>query len=433
MSPTRLPPLNGFRPHPVPPTRALPSNPPGKLSRPLRLSLVLTLVGILSAGCGGGADSVSDPFAGTPWTLDGPEVRIGSLDDPDYVFWPVTGLVEGPDGGLHSMHWGEAEIRRWSPEGAPAGSVGREGEGPGEFQAVAGLGFFGDSLWVWDRRGYRVSYFDKDGNFLGSVSPRVEIGTMEESPPRPSSPLRDGTFLGVSPGWSHGIATGTLTEAPYALLDSDGQRLATIWSRAYLPRDVFAILADDGVGGSFSSQPFGDDSRTAVGERGLLVLERRVWTGTGEPTVQVSRIDFNGDTLFTAAIPYEPVPLQGERFDSVLATLTESWTGRSGPFSASAADVREALYRPQYLPAVNAIMEAGDGTIWLRRFDPIVSESGEPTTEWWVLDPDGAPLARALTPSGLSVRAISQDAVWGVERDELDVEYIVRYRLMKGD
>ncbi len=395
--------------------------------------LAVTLASVLSAGCGGGADSAVNPFAGAPWTLDGPEVRIGSLDDPDYVFGPVIGLAEGPDGVLHSMHWGEAVIRRWAPEGTPAGAVGREGEGPGEFQAVSGLGFFGDSLWVWDRRGYRVSYFDMEANFLGSVSPRVEMGTREESPPRPSSPLRDGTFLGVSPGWSHAIATGTLTASPYAHLDGDGRRLATIWSMPYLPRDVFAILADDGVGGSFSSQPFGDGFMPTVGQRGLLVLERRVWTGTGEPSVRVSRIDFNGDTLLTAAIPYEPVPLPAERFDSVLAAWTESWTNRPGRFSATAADVREAMYRPEYLPAVDAIMEAEDGTIWLQRFDPIVSESGESMTEWWVLDLDGAPLARALTPSGLSVRAISGNVVWGVESDELDVEYIVRYRLVKGD
>ena len=117
----------------------------------------------------------------------------------------------------------------------------------------------------------------------------------------------------------------------------------------------------------------------------------------------------------------------------MLAALTESWTGRSGPFSASAADVREALYRPQYLPAVNAIMEAGDGTIWLRHFDPTTSEGGEEVYEWWVLDAEGHPLARAVTPARVRLRTILSDVVWGVERDELDVEYIVRYRLVKGD
>ena len=393
----------------------------------------MTLASVAATGCGNCADSLADPFAGTPWTVDGPEVRIGSLDDPDYIFGPVVGLVESPDGVLYSMHWGEAVIRRWSPEGTPAGSLGREGEGPGEFQAVSGLGFFGDSLWVWDRRGYRVSYFDLDGALLGSVSPDVAMGTAEESPPRPTRPLRDGTFLGISPAWSHLIATGELTEAPYARLDRGGRTLATFWSMPYEQRDIFAIMADDGFGGTFTSQPFGDGFIPAPGRRGLLVLERRTWAGAGEASVIVSSIGFDGDTLFTASIPYEPVPLPAERFDSVVAAWAESWSERSGRFTANEAEIRAEMYRPSHLPAVNGIMEADDGSIWLRRFDPFHSQTGEPMTEWWVLDPGGAPVARALTPIGLTVRAISANAVWGVEQDELDVEYIVRYRLMKGD
>ena len=89
------------------------------------------------------------------------------------------------------------------------------------------------------------------------------------------------------------------------------------------------------------------------------------------------------------------------------------------------------MYRPSHLPAVRGVMQAEDGTIWLRRYDPVESETGEQMNEWWVLDADGAPLARALTPVGLSMRVINGDTVWGVERDELGVEYIVRYRLAK--
>lgn len=77
------------------------------------------------------------------------------------------------------------------------------------------------------------------------------MGTAEESPPRPTRPPRDGTFQGVSPAWSHPIATGELTEAPYARLDGDGRTLATFRSMPYEQRDIFAIMADDGFGGTF--------------------------------------------------------------------------------------------------------------------------------------------------------------------------------------
>ncbi len=172
-----------------------------------RAAFLLAL--IAATGCQSDTGPAPDPFTGDPWTLSGPEIRIGSVDDPEYVFGMVAGLAPGPGGSLYSLHWREGSIRRWSAEGTPSGSVGRQGEGPGEFQQPTELGFFGDSLWVWDWDGYHVSYFDPEGTFLGRVSPSVDIGGPEGSPPRPSRIFRDGTFLGIEPAWSHEIATST--------------------------------------------------------------------------------------------------------------------------------------------------------------------------------------------------------------------------------
>ncbi len=394
---------------------------------------MLLLALIIAGGCRSDAGSASDPFADNLWTLSEPELRIGSVDDPDYAFGPIVDLVPGPDGLLYTMHWGEGTIRRWSQDGAPAGSVGRTGEGPGEFERPLGMGFFGDSLWVWDIDAYRVSYFDLDGEFLGSVSPKVVIGGTEDSPPRPSRPLRDGTFIATSPAWSDGIARGTVTETPYVRVDAEGSVLARIWTKPHRPSDIFAILDDDGFGGgSYSSQPFGDDVRASTGDGGLLVLDRRAWTGEGDAGLQLTRIGLDGDTLFAVAIPYDPVPLSSERYDSAVAAEVDEWRDASGPLTADEGDIREAMYRPAYLPAVRGLMEARDGTIWMRRFDPVQTETGERMTESWVLDAEGVPLARALTPVGIGMFVVDGDVVWGIEMDELGVQYIVRHALVKG-
>ena len=399
--------------------------------RPTRTS-ALVLAVILAAGCQSDGISSPDPFSADPWTVSGPEVRIGSVDDPDYVFGPVVGLTPSPDGFLYSLHWGDATIRRWTLDGTPAGSVGRQGEGPGEFGRPIRMGFYGDSLWVSDLDAYRVSYFDLEGEFVGSVSPKVEIGGPESSPPRPERPLRDGTFVGQVPAWSDGIARGTLTETPYVHMDGAGETLGRIWAMPHEPRDIFAILNESGFGGSYSRQPFGDGYMSTILQDGLLVLERRAWTGEGDPTVRVSKIGLGGDTLFTAAVPYEPTALSAERFDSVVQVQTEQRASMSSAFQASAADIRNALYRPSHLPAVSGMLVAEDGKTWLQRFDPVESETGEAFSEWWILDAEGAPLGRARTPSHLRLVHVGNDVVWGIERDELDVEYIVRYRLARG-
>ena len=394
---------------------------------PSRLAMLCTAT-IIAGGCAGDAGSAPGPFAANLWTLGEREVRIGSVDDPDYVIGFIGGMALGPDGLVYTLELAEGSIRRWTPEGAPAGTIGRRGEGPGEFEQPTGMGFFGDSLWVWDGQAYRVSYFDLDGEFLGSVSPRVDPGGMDASPPRPDRPLRDGTFIGSSPLYGYAIADGTPKESPIVRMDADGDLLARIWAMP-LEAHNFFVITGDGMR-SFSDQPFEDGYRNSIGDDGVLVVDRRAWTGEGEAGLTVTRIGLDGDTVFGATVPYDPVPLPPERFDSAVAAKVEQW--RSRPTGADEGKIRDAMYRPAYLPAVRGIMRADDGTIWLPRFDPVESRDGESMTESWVLDAEGAPLARALFPTGVKVMVITGDKVWGIEMDEMDVQYIVRYRLVKS-
>ena len=375
------------------------------LTHAARLTSLLAAAIVLT-GCQSDTNPSPDAFAANPWTLSDRQARIGSVDDSDYIFNPIVRMTLGPDGLLYTAHEGEGTIRRWTADGIPAGSLGRKGEGPGEFQYPYGVGFFGDSLWVWDFLAVRVSYFDLEGRFLGSVSASVDRGSADEPPLRPVAPLRDGTFMGMELPGRQVIADDILTGTPFVKMDADGRRMARIWTQPWEPHDAV-------------SQTFGDTYLSGFGKRGLLVIERRAWTGEADPTVRVSEIGFDGDTIFTATVPYDPVPLADERFDSVV---------RAG---ASEAQTRETMYRPSYLPPIREFLGAEDGSIWLQRFDPVEVETGEQMIEWWVLNGEGAPVARALTPVAFEVKLITDDGVWGIERDEMDVEYIVRYRLAK--
>ena len=75
---------------------------------------------------------------------------------------------------------------------------------------------------------------------------------------------------------------------------------------------------------------------------------------------------------------------------------------------------------------VTAARFADDGTLWIRRED---SEAAVQT--WELHDPRGAVRAVVTLPKGLDVKLINEDFLWGVETDELDVPYVVRYRLQR--
>jgi NAD(P)H-nitrite reductase large subunit len=73
--------------------------------------------------------------------------------------------------------------------------------------------------------------------------------------------------------------------------------------------------------------------------------------------------------------------------------------------------------------SVSHVVAGRDGTIWLRR------EERGGVTRWEVLDASGSVVARLDVPAALRILAADRTDVWGVETDDLDVPYVVRYRV----
>ena len=98
-----------------------------------------------------------------------------------------------------------------------------------------------------------------------------------------------------------------------------------------------------------------------------------------------------------------------------------------GTFNSDELDrMMEALDAPAFHPPVSAVVAGSDGTIWLRR-EPVHQER----VGWVVLNDKGERIALAESPIGLEIGAASRDQVWGVIKDDLDVSYLVRYRIQR--
>jgi len=82
-------------------------------------------------------------------------------DGPNFT-WPQSGRIL-PDGGALVGEFGERTIYRIGPDGAVLATWGREGEGPGEYQALDAILFLGDSILVSDGRLRRLTLLSADG------------------------------------------------------------------------------------------------------------------------------------------------------------------------------------------------------------------------------------------------------------------------------
>jgi hypothetical protein len=162
--------------------------------------------------------------------------------------------------------------------------------------------------------------------------------------------------------------------------------------------------------------------------KSFLVVERPASGSSARSTFHLHRIGLDGDTLDSDAYPYLPVPIPQDSIESQIQQRVERVRGVTQGLGTSVGRVvnmmREAMYTPDFYPPVRHLVAGRDGTVWLSR-----RPEGATSTEWLVLDEDGEPTGRVEVPSALRLMMAERSTLWGVERDQFGVDYIVRYRV----
>lgn len=393
-------------------------------SSPGPLILLLSVLPIVACG---DEEPARQTDAVPIWESIG-EIRIGSVEDPEYALTYVSDLEVADEGSIYTLHPQEQIVRRFDSAGTRLGTIGGKGDGPGEFQNAYSMGFVGDTLWVLDFNGYEFSLFGPDGQVIRSFG--VPFGStedfMEAQPPRARGLLDDGTIHGAPPAFSHLIAEGVLThDRPY-LLDAEGNVMDTLPAVPF-GESQWAIFDPDDPrrGGMYRSQPFAEGPIWSFvpGERAIIVVDREIPADGVEPVVEVSKLSFDGDTVFSVSVPYEPQPIEPAEVDSIMATAVPE-DGLLGVTRAKAMEwARATLHVPPHKPGVTGMMLTDEGAIWLGRHP---NDSGRKF--WTILDADGAAIGDLELRSTFRPMAVGSDMVWGVETDELDVPYVVGVR-----
>jgi hypothetical protein len=139
---------------------------------------LLLLPFVAFCGCGGEAgippgEGVGSEGGGEPesWHLsDAPVLVIGVREgEEEYQLDRASASTRLADGRIVVLDGGSRQLRFFDSTGVVLGTVGMEGEGPGEFRNPTRLRrTFGDSLQVWDARLSRLSFFDDQGSFRSS-------------------------------------------------------------------------------------------------------------------------------------------------------------------------------------------------------------------------------------------------------------------------
>jgi len=110
------------------------------------------------------------PLRGDASILFEEEMIIEAEDESGRIrfFRPAHLLVDRND-AVYVADYRDALIKVFDAEGTFLRTIGRKGQGPGEFQGITAMAFRPDGrLLVLERRSRRSSLFDREGEFLGS-------------------------------------------------------------------------------------------------------------------------------------------------------------------------------------------------------------------------------------------------------------------------
>lgn len=352
------------------------------------------------------------------------ELRIGSVDDPDVGFSRIRGVEVNGDGLIHVLEGQELRVRVYDDSGRIVRVLGGQGEGPGEFQSAYRFGFIGDTAWVYDLGLSRITLFGPEGDFLRTIrTPRTSIEAAAGiSITLYGSSLRaDGT---VGSDWGYGALSGGPEDTlavPHVRFDTTGAILDTIrMQRWSFPTPVT-------VDGQTIVAPTLPSTFELQVEAGLeyFAVTRSIAANADDARFSVARIGARGDTIFHRAYSYEPVPFPETWLDSLVGRRVES-LARSGRYTRTALEsaFRAVIALPAYQPPIYNGRAGADTVLWLQRED-----DDRNVRQWLRIGPDGELLGAVEVPNGVTIRWSRGDIVWAVVPDDLDVPWLVRYRI----
>jgi len=378
---------------------------------------------------------------GAPLWPEGPDwkftqdMQIGAIDGPpEYQFGDITGLRVLSDGRIVIADALTYNVRFFTPEGVHIRTVLRKGQGPGELGSgghALHLGP-GDTLICMDRGNSRVHTLAPDGTWLETFSILPNDGY-------------DGGY------WATGAGARRLTSLHGPTLQSDGMRTDTL--EILLERDVHGGIVD-----TLARLP----SRYTFyrGEPGIIrhYYNASWWHRAWGDGYMVSRTDdyrffWHGPDRALARIvslTREPLAITDADRSAYMERWDEYLRENSVPADRWAEIKSRIGFSDNYLPYTR-LMVGPAGALLAQRVRPVRNLSAEERrdlnvnqvyyppsrSEWDVFDRDGRYLGGVVIPGSESDRptlfhrddATGKWYMYSTWSDELDVQYIVRWRI----
>jgi hypothetical protein len=389
-----------------------------RLTRPRRVAATLVALAVTA---GAAACTPSDATSGTSTLLALDSVPVLDLGDeakgPQEEFSGTVIPVRLSDGTIVVANGGSQELRFFETSGAFRKSVGRDGEGPGEFRRLGWLHAGpGDTLRTWDWSLVRMEVFAPDGSHqrtmaLGSPKERVSVS--------PVGMLDDGSIImstqaNVDFSTKDGVIRDTTTVLRYDVAGRLADSLGT-----FSGSEAWVVHSQVGTsrGVSVSNRPFGK-ALTVVTHGNMVTVGN-----SDAPELTVLRAD--GSTRRTVRWETAVAPVTAEDIAAYKAMSAEGWpAGMEARRDRALARLENAPF-PETKPAYSRFLVSSDGSYWVQRYSMRADGAG---TTFDVFDSTGARRGECEMPARFTPAQVTPEFVLGTWKDADDVVHVRMYR-----
>ena len=343
-----------------------------------------------------------------------PIFEVGGLtDDLDYALSEVVGGTRLADGRVVIADRLWYGLKMYSPEGELLRSVGGEGEGPGEYEYIRGMGRCAAGMVVGYDLHWDENLYSEDLEFMGTRSAHNEV--LGSGPYQ--SDCNEGGFV-LATGWgdrgAHFSAGYFVATAP-VVLTHDAQLVHHFGDR--LSSERVGSVGPDGSPSGSGPHPFGRQTSVALGPT-------RAYVGDAADYM-VEVYDLTGGRLPDIAWTGPDLRLTSNDFAVLVARAVADAAPSDQPRIRRYYSNLPELER---FPAYDRLLTDRVGNLWVRYFPRTRAQ----TLDWVVFDSNGSKIGEVSLPLRTTLLEAGADYLLVSELDDFDVPTVRVYALLQS-
>jgi hypothetical protein len=331
---------------------------------------------------------------------------IGNEEDENTSFYNVYDIEVDDQGNIYILDAGNHRIQKYAQDGQYLQTIGKEGQGPGEFDRV--YSFLLDeenNIYVAGNR--KIHMFNSDGEFIKNINLSLSITNF--------CILPDKTIMGVAT-----VSTEEGRTRRIFRLDSEGKEIENI--AEFMDVKTVQRKGKEGRVTTFAV------SHSYNPQLILSPAPNHKFLYAFSAEYILYRINSEGKINLIANKLEKSHPITQKEKDKIVQDIREHISGRGQTWPKGV--IEEACQFPTHRPYFYSFITDDEGRIYVRRLKSTLDESE--TLEYDIFDSEGHYLYKAVL--SFSPDLIKGGYVYDISTDEDTGEVkIRRYEIMNWD